>query len=727
MVRSQESLFKTATPASKLRPPRVRHSELTRTAVLDDDQIEHAEVLAITAPPGYGKSTVAVQWAARTQRPVVWLTCDETDADSLVLMEDLRAAMDHGAAGYRPPPGPLTVEEPAFSRQVLPGFLSSVNALQPVTVVIDDAHLVKRTPAQQLLKMFVDALPDGSQVALVGRSLHGLALPLWRGQGRVADITAEDLTFTADETREALTQFVEGPVSDDTVRRVHETTGGWPVAVYLTSQTGSGVRLLSTIDEFIEVEVLGPMAPDLQAFVTWTAALGSVNVDLATAVTGQRRAGHFLGEAITTVLIHHTLDDWYRYHPLLQECAVRILAREDPEGLRHVRAAAAIWYLEQGHIEQAVQLALASEDPSTLGAVLWPASRILLLQGRAPTVKDWLDTVGDKTTLETPALGMTAAWTYLTLSDFGNVLRYGEATVRRMPPDWRKDLVASDIGPYLAMLLAITGQGLTGQQEATELARAAMACTPDDDPVLALSALIAGFNMALVGDPEAITTVSRAAALARSTGIASTEVEAQAILGMLHMVAGDDTAGCGAVEAAQQIYAFHDLRPMVSTTGILALAEAGLRAFRGRPADARSASAHLDRMCALLEPVFPWFRPLSGGILAFVCARHGDLEGFQRYIRWCDESESVSGGLCQRWAARARQEYAASSPLRDLSPAELRVWELLKGRMTLSEIAGALFLSRETVKTHTVSIYRKLGVSSRREAQDLAEAWSQTG
>ena len=238
MVSSGRSDFRTATPGSKLRPPRVRHSEITRLAILEEDRVSRAEVLAITAPPGYGKSTVAVQWAARTQRPVVWLTCDETDADSLVLMDDLQAAMNHGAPGYRWPPGPLTVEEPAFSRHVLPGFLSSVNALQPVTVVLDDAHLISQTPARQLLKMFVNALPDGSQVALVGRSLQGLPLPLWRGQGRVADISADDLRFTVAETREALGHFVEGPVTDTTALQVHEATDGWPVAVYLMSQAG---------------------------------------------------------------------------------------------------------------------------------------------------------------------------------------------------------------------------------------------------------------------------------------------------------------------------------------------------------------------------------------------------------------------------------------------------------------------------------------------------------
>ena len=64
-----------------------------------------------------------------------------------------------------------------------------------------------------------------------------------------------------------------------------------------------------------------------------------------------------------------------------------------------------------------------------------------------------------------------------------------------------------------------------------------------------------------------------------------------------------------------------------------------------------------------------------------------------------------------------------SQPLAELSPAERRVWDLLMGRMTLAEIGQTLFLSRETVKSHTASIYRKLNVQSRRQAQDLAETW----
>ncbi len=725
MPRRSDALLAAGTPASKLRPPRVRHAELTRSAILDDDRLAQAEVLAIAAPAGFGKSTLAIEWASRSERPVVWLTCDETNSDEFVLLTDLRAALLQSVPGYQAPERPVTLEEPAYSRQVLPGFLRSVDALPgPVSMVLDDAHLVSGDRARHVLRAFVNALPIGSQIALVGRSLQGLPLPLWRGQGRVVDIGVQDLSFSAHETREALQDFTSEPIPEDELERIQQATRGWPVAVYLMSQAGIPRDGLASIEDFIEAEVLAAMPATLRDFVVETAVFGTVNADLSKAVTGQQRAAHYLGEAITTVLMQRTHDGWYRYHPLLQECATDLLEREDPERLRRVRAAAATWYLAHEHIEQAVRCALASGDRPTQGAVLWPAARISLLQGRTATVQQWLREVGDDGLLQDPALGMAAAWTNLTVSDFGNVLRFGEATLRHMPAGWQEDLAASEVGPHLAMLMAVSGQGVSGMAEAAELALAAVTAMQDADPTRALGSLIAGFRLALVGDPRALGTMAEAAAIAHSVGIGSSEVEALAMLGLLQMAAGDDTAGCESIEAAQACYAFHDLGQMTSTAGVLAIARVALSTFRRREIDTQAAIESLQRIRPSLERVFPWYRPLAGTVLAFTSVRLGDLDGYRTYISWADECSAEGGALCRNWAVRAEQEFAAASPLRHLSPAELRVWDLLRGRMTLSEIAEALFLSRETVKTHTVSIYRKLGVSSRREAQDLAESWS---
>jgi len=724
MAGGPATLTLSPTPVTKLRPPRARHAEVTRVSLLDQTRVRNAEVLAIVAPAGYGKSTFASQWAARSEQPVAWLTCDETDSDAIVLLSGLAAALASSGTAYTAPPGPVTVDEPAFTRSVLPAFMQSVSSIRPpVTIVIDEVQLVKGVQARFVLKAFINALPAGSQIAIVGRSLQGLPLPLWRGQGRVADVTAEDLAFGVAETREALEDLTRARVADHQVARVVEATQGWPVAVYLMSQADAPDRQIPSITELIETEVLKPMPPRLRKFVVTTAALGHVNTELAREVTGEDRAAQYLGETITTVLMHN-VGGWYRYHPLMQECATDLLAREDPEHLRQMHSRAALWYMDQGYPDPAVRHALASRDQQALAVVIWPAARTSLLQGRVTAVEDWYETLGDKTVLAVPSLALTAAWTNVTSGDYGQALRYLDAVLTRMPAGWREDFQLSDIASEVAMLLAVSGYALSGPDAAAELAGAAVAHLDASDPVQPLAALIWGLNLTLIGDARAEQVLHRAVLTARAVGISSSEIEALSLLALLQMANGDEAAGCQSVELANSVYAYHDLTAMTSTTGILALGRVALTTCRGTDHDLSAAIAELNRIRPDIEPLFPWYRGLAGGVLALASVRRGDFARYREYLSWCEESEAPAEATCRRWAARARQEFTAASPLSTLSPAELRVWELLKSRMTLSEIGEALFLSRETVKTHTVAIYRKLRVSSRREAQELADSWS---
>ena len=729
-VMDVDSVTTPATPASKLRPPRVRHVELTREDLLSDPKILQAEVLAICAPAGYGKTTLAIQWASRADRSTIWLTLDEADNDPVVLMSSVLAGARHAGFDLPSPAESLTSSEPAFTRRVLTDFRQVIGRLaEPVTVVLDDVHVIDDAQCRRILSALVDELPIGSQLALVGRSLNGATLPLWRGQGRVVDITGPDLQFDTDLTRSALGQFTEMPVSDAVAEMVQTTTQGWPVAVFLMSERPAGISSAvaapgpGAIDEFIETEILQPMPEEVRRFVCETAALGVVNADLAEYATGTVGAAHMLGTQITTVLIQRTVDGWYGYHPLMRECATGIMSRDAPDRLREIFSRAARWHQQNGHSDTAAQYALTSGDWPTMGEVIWPAARLSLLRGSTRTVQTWLARAGDIAVMRVPQLSLTAAWTGLATGDFGQTLRYARSTVEAMPDGWQDDLSTTDIAPHLALLLAVTGYGLDGAAEAADLAGRAWDTVHAEDPIQALAAVITGLNRALIGDPGAQSALKQASALARSTGIPSSEVESLALLGLVQMADGQDTAGCDSIQEATTSYAFHDLDEMISTTGVLRMAHVASTVFRGRVADTHTAIEALHQVRPALESAFPWFRPLCGGVLAFAAVRTGDTNGYREYATWCEDSRAPEAGLCRRLLARAEHEFAVASPLQQLSPAELRVWELLKSRMTLSEIADQLFLSRETVKSHTVSIYRKLGVASRRQAQDLAESW----
>lgn len=670
-------------------------------------------MLTITAPAGYGKSTFAIQWASRSQQPVAWMTLDESDADPVVLLATISAALAHATPSFVPLTQ-VTAEETIFVSQVLPQFTASVAAIDSaVTVVFDDVQMVTGALTQRVFKALVDALPIGSQVAFVGRSMRAIPLPLWRGQGRVAELHAEDLTFSHEETLEAFAEFGRQTSGVD----VHEATAGWPVAVFLLSQTNSP-QSLTNISEFIETEVLAAMTPELRYFVMCTAAVGTVNPELAAVVSGEARAGRLLSEAVTTVLMAPTDQGWYRYHPLMQDAALDVWSREDPEGLSRVQAAAARWYLDAGMLETAVTHAIASADGPTLAPVVWEATKVALLQGRTKTALTWLSKIDPRTIDAQPALSMAAAWTNVPAGRYALVLRHLAQTLALMPTDWRDHPGDFSIGAELTLLLALSHYSLDTAADAVELGRQARALIRPSDPLYPLTTLVLAVNEALVGSDAARGLMTQAAALAEAGGIPSTHVEALSLLGILLIGQGDQTTGCDLTEQAMETFAFHDLAQMTSTWAMLTLANVALASIRGRDADVREAVSQQQAVAGEAEKMFAWYRPLSAGILAYASVRLGDLGRYQEYITLCD-----GPGLCSAWAARAEQSFAAATPLTQLTPAELRVWELLKSRMTLNEIAGALFLSRETVKSHTGAIYRKLGVASRREAQDLAESW----
>lgn len=709
----REQAMANATPLSKLRPPHVRHTEITRHRLIADSELTTREVVTFCAPAGFGKSTLAIQWASRSARPVAWVTLDESDNDPVVLVNAVSAALAHAVPGFVQV-GPVVGDEPAFTRQVLPGFANAVAALDiPVTVVLDDVHVLDNPATTRVIRTLVDALPIGSQVAFAGRSMNVVPLPLWRGQGRTCELHAEDLTFSPSETAEAVAGFGGRESAQD----VHEAAAGWPVAVFLLSQAAS-VRSLTNVSEFIEAEVLAPMTDEVRNFVLCTAALGTVNVDLATAVTGSPTAAGFLSDTITTVLIAPGEHGWYRYHPLLQDAVLDLWHRTDPRRLAQLQAAAADWYLKHHLLDTAVSYAISSGHGPTLGHVVWAASRVALLQGRTQTVLGWLERISPDTVDAEPELSMTAVWANVTAGDYGKVLRHAEQTQFLMPADWMEHPTDFSIGAHLALFMATSHVGVTGPQQALALAEVAHGAVDPTDAVRPLCLLILGLNQALTGHPHARRTLQESEALALATAIASTRVEALCILGLLLLAQGDESQGCACVEEAQKQFTRNNLGQMGTTTAVLLLAEVALASHRGGSLEIQRALQRQRTVGAQIAPVLQWYRALSGGVLAFASVRMGDHDAYRDYVTWCE-----GDGLSRQWVTKAQQEYAAATPLTQLTPAELRVWDLLKSRMTLNEIAGALYLSRETVKSHTGSIYRKLGVASRREAQDLADNW----
>ncbi|MBK9697620.1 MAG: hypothetical protein IPO80_09650 [Propionibacteriaceae bacterium] len=346
-------------------------------------------VVLLVAPAGYGKTTALSTWADHTAKAVGWLSLTEADRHSEHLSRGLSAAL-----------ADLHETQEAAAA---PGGPDAV-------LVIDDVHLADSAAARQILVPFVEHGPPGVRIVLSGRSEAGLRLTRLAAAGELARLTAEDLSFSADEV-DLVGRAIGRPISSDRAGRLRLRTGGWPVAVrlaLLTPSSPTSAPALPTdgpdipqLPEYLIENVLDVLPADLRDFVLcactcdWlTGAVadalsggggGAANLELAIAAgLPLERRGSFAGDPV------------YRWHPLMAHAGGAVLLRRDPERFRdlHSRAARALGALDP---IEAASHALRGRDPALaanlirsqwLAAVLRGDSDLLAeLCGRLPSAQ----------------------------------------------------------------------------------------------------------------------------------------------------------------------------------------------------------------------------------------------------------------------------------------------------------------------------------------------------
>ncbi len=191
---------------SKLAPPLGRDGMVPRKELLS--RLETASgvpVVAVTAPLGYGKSTLLVQWAEQDARTFVWLSIDGRDNDPVVLLTYIAMALDRSEPIDRAVFRALASPGAPIMETVLPLLGSALSSRTlPVVMVLDDAHLLRNGECIDHVGALVDHLPIGSQLAIAGRGESPLPLGRLRAEGRVVEIGADDLAMDQSEAASLL-------------------------------------------------------------------------------------------------------------------------------------------------------------------------------------------------------------------------------------------------------------------------------------------------------------------------------------------------------------------------------------------------------------------------------------------------------------------------------------------------------------------------------------------
>lgn len=411
---------------SKLHAPPPRLDLVPRPRLLA--QLSQAQqhdrcLTLISAPAGYGKTTLVAEWIARFQfptaepsaseKPVAWLALDEGDNDPALFLTYLIAALQRlqPSCGATARTLLTSLTNPgAQVRQVVGVLINDILEMRraPCVLVLDDAHLITEPSVFAALDYALEQLPPQMRVVVSARHDPPLALPRLRARGRLAELRVADLRFTLDETTIFLNAQLKLDLAPDDLTILQTCTEGWPAGLRLlansleriptTASRRAFIQNLAQTDryvfDFLAEEVLNCQTRDRRAFLLETAILPELTPALCQAVTGREDAAALLDDLdrrnlflVNQSPLSSPQTPAYRYHALFAEFLRERLAQEMPERVRdlHGRAAEA-----ETNPSRAISHYLAAEQWDQAAQRIEAIGAQLLQQGLLDTLAGWV-------------------------------------------------------------------------------------------------------------------------------------------------------------------------------------------------------------------------------------------------------------------------------------------------------------------------------------------------
>lgn len=384
-------------PGGVLRRPRLTdylHENLERKLML------------VTAPAGYGKTTLLIDFAQDVEMPVCWYTLDEGDRDLAVFLAYLVASLQRHFPRFGQRIRPLVesgVPGPSTAAAALVADMVS-DIPEYFILVLDDWHLVSdEGPIRELLDHVLRYLPEHAHLIVAGRTLLRGPLIRLAAQGAVAGIGSADLRFTGDEVREVLASRFNLSITVEQAARFASEAEGWITAILLTSssvwQDVLG-RLAQVRDsagalyEYLASEVFDRLEPALQEFLLASAVPRQFTAELCNELCCGGEAADWIEQIEARNLFLIQLDDagerWYRYHHLFREFLLMRLQRQLGRFAQLQRRAGEVFEARQ-QPEEAVDHFLAAGEPELAAHIMQMMARQLFISGRRQTLRTWFE------------------------------------------------------------------------------------------------------------------------------------------------------------------------------------------------------------------------------------------------------------------------------------------------------------------------------------------------
>ncbi len=722
--------------ASKLRRPVVRPGAVRRSPLIERlARGDPRPIVSVVAPPGYGKTTLLSQWAERNGQAFAWVSVDDGDNDPKVLLTYVAEALDAVEPINQRVFDALASPVSSVPGSVVPRLGAAFSSMTaPVALVLDDVHALYNRECRAALAVLADHVPAGSRLALAGRAEPPLRVARLRAEGRILEIGSEDMSLTSDEAA-SLLRNADVVLGEDEVAELHRRTEGWPAGLYLAAlYLREGGNLASAavsfggddrlVSEYMESEFLSRISRRQRVFLTRTAVLERMSGPLCEAVLEQSGSAATLADLARSNMLLVPLDrrgEWYRYHHLFRDMLLAELERLEPGLIPMLRRRAGGWCSRNGLPEEALEYSMAAGDIDVVAGLVEKLVVPTHRQGRVPTVQRWLQWLEGQGGIEGhPMVAVLAALFCALTGRTVEAERWADAVDR-----WQYDNPARPSDPSTEAWAAVMRTFLCrrGAEQMRADADEAVRRFAAQSFVTPAPAFLQGIARILCGDLDGgDESLEDGISVGEEVGAHEDVALALCERSLIAMARSDWGRAEAHAERARTVLRRAEIEESYATPLVSAV-QARTAIHLGNVPAARRELVRAQRLRHLLTYALPYFAVQARIELIRVHLALADLAGARTLMREVDELLRRRPGLGnladQARALRARlaKQRGSSAPgASALTGAELRLLPLLSTHLSFPEIAGELFLSRNTIKSQAVSIYRKLGTASRSQA-----------
>src|SRR5215216_6555833 len=395
--------------STRLFPPRLRTNLVERSSLitrLSDDPERRLTV--ITAPAGYGKTTLAAQLVARLALPTAWVRLEAADDSPRSFFELVLAALHLIDRDLAAGTATLLTQDGPDAEEIVQQLIEDLSVTtRSFVLVLDDYHVIEAPEIHQAMDLLLRRLPTATRLMLISRTTPPLRLARLRTSGELLLVAQSELQFTLEETLQYFHDSLDLDLTPSEVGVIHERTEGWVIGLQLVGSALHGrtreqtrqflqefVGSVELGDQYLWEEVLERQPEEVRDFLLRTAVLDRFNASLCDAVTQAGTSDELLRHCERNNLFILPLAGqgaWYRYHHLFADALREQLGRTvSEEEITALHRRAATWLEANGHFEDAIRHATAGRQWDHVIEMLEAVCAELFERDQIATLRHWL-------------------------------------------------------------------------------------------------------------------------------------------------------------------------------------------------------------------------------------------------------------------------------------------------------------------------------------------------